>query len=346
MKIIALEEHFVTDDMLRRWSRVSARDRDDSLGLFPADSDINRQLGDLSDDRIRLMDQSGVDVQVLSLTAPGTQNLSTDDADDAARRANDIVAEVVRSRPDRFQAFATLPTPVPQAAARELERAVEVLGCKGAMMFGRTRDRNADDDDFLVVYEVAAALRVPIYLHPQIPSHAVREAYYSGLPGGLDLQLATGGIGWHYEAGIQFLRMVLSGIFDRFPDLQVILGHWGEVVLFYLERVDLLSKAARHLQRPIMDYFRRNVYVTPSGVFSPRYLRWAIEVLGSDRVMFSTDYPYQFAPDGGARAFLRDAGLSVQDTVAVAHGNWERLCAMRDGIGRESAGNGAAHPKS
>ena len=327
MKIVAIEEHFVTDDMLRRWSRLPARDRDDSLGLFPADSDINRRLGDLSDNRIALLDWSGVDVQVLSLTTPGTQNLSTDDAYDAARRANDVAAEVVRARPDRFQAFATLPTPVPQAAARELERAVEVLGCKGAMMFGRTRDRNADDDEFLVIYEAAAALRVPIYLHPQIPSHAVREAYYSDLPGAMGLQLATGGIGWHYEAGIQFLRMVLSGVFDRFPDLQVILGHWGEVVLFYLERIDLLSKAAKHLRRPVADYFKQNVYVTPSGVFSPRYLRWAIEVLGAERVMFSTDYPYQFAPDGDARAFLRDAGLSASDTAAIAHGNWDRLCA-------------------
>lgn len=346
MKIVAVEEHFVTEDMLRRWSRLPARDRDDSLGLFPADGDVNRRLGDLSDDRITLMDQSGVDVQVLSLTTPGTQNLSTYDAYDAARRANDCVAEVVRSRPDRFQAFATLPTPVPQAGARELERAVEVLGCKGAMMFGRTRDRNADDDDYLVIYEAAAALRVPIYLHPQTPPHAVREAYYSGLEGGLDLQLATGGIGWHYEAGVQFLRMVLSGVFDRFPDLQVILGHWGELVLFYLERIDLLSKAAKHLQLPVADYFRRNVYVTPSGVFSPRYLSWAIEVLGAERVIFSTDYPYQFATDDGARAFLRDAGLSAQETAAIAHGNWERLCAMRDGTGTGQAAIGAGRPAS
>lgn len=346
MRIVALEEHFVTADMLRLWARLPARDRDDSLGLFPADSEINGRLGDLSENRIELMDQSGVDVQVLSLTTPGTQSLGVEDACDAARRANDVAAERVRSRPDRFQAFATLPTPAPRAAARELERAVGVLGCKGAMMFGRTGDRNADDDDFLAIYEAAAALRVPIYLHPQIPSHAVRTAYYSGLNGDLDLYLATGGIGWHYETGIQLLRMVLSGVFDRFPDLQVILGHWGEVVLFYLERIDLLSRAATHLQRPVADYFRRNVFVTPSGVFSPRYLRWAVEVLGAERVMFSTDYPYQFAPDGGARAFLRDAGLGGRDTAAIAHGNWDRLCAMRDGAGPVETAVDAARPAS
>lgn len=329
MKIVAVEEHFVNDDMIRRWSGLDPRHQDDSLTMFPFDGEVGARLQDLSDERVRLMDESGVDVQVLSLTTPGTQNLEADDAYDAARRANDRVAETVRARPDRFEGFATLPTPVPMAAARELERAVTQLGLRGAMMFGRTRDRNADADDFLPIYEAAAALRVPIYLHPQTPPRAVRDAYYSGLGDPLDLQLATGGIGWHYETGVQLLRMILSGVFDRFPDLQVILGHWGEVVLFYLERIDLLSKGAKGLKRPVAEYFRQNVYVSPSGIFSARYLRWAIEVLGADRILFSTDYPYQFAPDGGARAFLRDAGLSAEDTAKIAHGNWEQLIGRR-----------------
>ena len=329
MKIVAVEEHFVSADVMRRWSDLDPRYQDDSLGMFPPDGEVGRRLQDLSEARIRLMDECGVDVQVLSLTTPGTQNMEPGDAYDAARLANDVVAETVRARPDRFQGFATLPTPVPMAAARELERAIERLGLKGAMLFGRTRDRNADADEFLPIYEAAAALRVPIHLHPQTPPRAVRDTYYSGLGDPLDIQLATGGIGWHYDAGLQFIRMVLAGVFDRFPDLQVILGHWGEVALFYLERIDLLSAGARGLQRPVADYFRQNAYVSPSGIFSHRYMRWAIEVLGADRILFSTDYPYQFAPDGGARAFLRDAGLGVQDTVQVAHGNWERLCARR-----------------
>jgi predicted TIM-barrel fold metal-dependent hydrolase len=118
------------------------------------------------------------------------------------------------------------------------------------------------------------------------------------------------GLGWHYETGLQILRMVLAGVFDRNPDLQVVTGHWGEVVLFYLDRIDDLQRTAK-LERPISDYFRRNVSVTASGVWSQRYLRWAIEVLGIERIMFSTDYPYRFTQGGGARRFLEEANLGL-----------------------------------
>jgi uncharacterized protein len=330
MKIIAIEEHFVTDEVQRLWRGLDPNDQDPSLELFPDDDDIANRLIDLSNDRVSLMDDIGVDVQVLSLTTPGTQSLASGAAYECARQVNDIVAETVRARHDRFQGFATLPTPIPSKAARELERAVTELGLVGAMIFGRTRDRNADDSDFLPIYEAAAALRVPLYLHPQTPRRPVLDAYYSDLGDRVDLHLATGGIGWHYETGIQLLRMILSGVFDRFPDLQIIVGHWGEVVLFYLERIDeTLSMGTTKLRLPVTEYFRRNVYVTPSGVFSQRYLRWAIEVVGIDRIMFSTDYPYQFAPNGGARSFLQDAGLCAEDMEKVAHGNWDRLCARR-----------------
>ena len=326
MRIVALEEHFVTGDVVRAGAAVEPRWRDDSASFLPPGGDMSARLHDLSDGRVRLMDASGVDVQVLSLTTPGVQTLGADAARDLARQVNDRIAQTVQARPDRFQGFATLPTPAPLAAVRELERAVVELGLKGAMIFGRTRDRNADAGEFMPIYEAAASLGVPLYLHPQMPDRPVRHSYYSGLGDAVDLNVAMGGVGWHYETGVQLLRLVLSGIFDRFPDLQVITGHWGEVVLFYLERIALLSPVAK-LQRPVIDYFRRNVSVTPSGIFSQRYLRWAIEVLGVDRILFSTDYPYVHAPDGGARAFLDQADLSPEDRAKIAHGNWDRLCA-------------------
>ncbi len=329
MKIVALEEHFVTDEVMRLGGAVEPRWRDASAAFMPPDSDMAARLRDLGDERVRLMDESGVDVQVLSLTTPGVQNLEPGDARDVAFRVNDLVAATVAGRPDRFQGFATLPTPDPAAAARELERGVTRLGLQGAMVFGRTRDRNADAPEFTAIYEAAASLRVPLYLHPQVPDTPVRDSYYSGLGDKVDLNLAMGGIGWHYETGVQLLRMILSGVFDRFPDLQVITGHWGEAVLFYLERVDVLSKVAEKLQRPVSDYFRTNVHVTPSGIFSPRYLRWAIEVVGIDRILFSTDYPYVYQSDGWARDFLETAELSDADRNAIAHGNWERLVARR-----------------
>ena len=118
----------------------------------------------------------------------------------------------------------------------------------------------------------------------------------------------------------------LSGVFDRFPDLQVIIGHWGEVVLFYLERIEHLVAAAK-LERPLSEYVRSNVFVTPSGMLSPRYLRWAIEILGAERILFSTDYPFEPASQGGARRFLEAADLSDADREKIASANWERLCA-------------------
>lgn len=329
MKIVALEEHFVAGDVPGKWAGLDPANRDDSTDLFPPDSIIEKRLADLSDDRVAQMDASGVDVQVLSLTTPGVQVLEPDDAVALATRNNDLIAETVRRRPDRFEGFAALPTPAPEAAARELERSVTRLGCKGALLFGRTRDRNADHRAFLPIYEAAAQLGVPLYLHPQVPARGVRDVYYSGLDGALDIHLATHGIGWHYETGVQILRLILTGVFDRFPDLQIITGHWGEVMLFYLERIDLLSGSATKLERPVADYFRQNVSVTPSGIFSQRYLRWAIEVLGVERVLFSTDYPYHLADDGGARRFLTEAPVSDEDREKIAHGNWERLCGVR-----------------
>ena len=124
------------------------------------------------------------------------------------------------------------------------------------------RERNLDHAAFEPIYEAAAALGCPLYIHPQMPPQPVIDSYYAGFSAKADLILATGAVGWHYETGIQLLRLILSGVFDRYPKLQMITGHWGEVVLFYLERVDLLERARLGLQRPIKDYFRQNLFYT------------------------------------------------------------------------------------
>lgn len=329
MRIIGLEEHVVTDDVVGAWSRLPHRWQD--LSLRPStEGDRARRLADLGDDRRQAMDDAGVDVHVLSLSTPGVHNLEPADAVALQRSSNDVIADAVRSHPLRYQGLATLATPDPAEAARELERAVTVLGLDGAMLFGRTRERNVDRSGLWPVFEAAAALRAPLYLHPQSPPPAVREAYYSGPDGEPDPALATFGIGWHYETGVQLLRMILDGVFDRFPDLQVIVGHWGELVLFYLGRLVLLPGLAR-LERPLHEYFRSNVFITPSGMYSQRYLQWAVEVVGADRVLFSTDYPFELTTDGGARRFLEQAHLEVAERDGIASGNWERL---RAGIRR------------
>ena len=322
MKVTAIEEHFLTAEVREAWSALPREDQDGGQGLHLGE--IEDQLDDLADGRIQLMDESGIDVQVLSLTTPALHTLEQEQSVLLAKRTNDLIAATVADCPDRFQGFATLPTPSPEEAALELNRSVRDLGLKGALLCGRTRYKNLDHPDFWPIFETAARLRAPLFIHPPIPQRVVRDVYYSGFGSKVDLAFATFGLGWHYESGIQFLRMILAGVFDRFPELQIILGHWGEVVLFYTERLKSLDRVTK-LQRPILDYMRQNLYVTPSGMFNHTYLQRSIEIVGTERILFSTDYPYQYRPGGGARTFLEESALTHQQKRAFAHENWERL---------------------
>jgi predicted TIM-barrel fold metal-dependent hydrolase len=321
MKLIAIEEHFLMPEVSEAWAAARAP-LDPSCAFHGGE--LGARLRDLGQMRLELMDETGVDVQVLSLTTPGLHNLDAVPSTGLAKRTNDLIASTIASAPTRFQGFAALPTPAPQEVVRELERAVRSLGLKGAMVCGRTREKNLDHSDFWPMFECAAHMNVPIFVHPQMPAPAVRAALYAGLGGDLDLALAGPGLGWHYEAGLQFVRLVVAGVFDRFPNLQIILGHWGEMVLFYLERLGTLDRVAR-LKRPVADYVRRNLYVTASGMFSDAYLQRCVDIVGIDRVLFSTDYPYQYRAGRDARRFLEQAPLENAGRAKFAHRNWQRL---------------------
>lgn len=241
-----------------------------------------------------------------------------------ARRTNDGVAAAIARHPTRFEALATLPVSMPEEAAVEFERCVRTLGFRGAMLCGRVGARNLDDPAFAEIFRCAETLGVPVLLHPRTPDLAVRNAYYSGFAPMVDAAFATAGLGWHYDAGIQFIRLVLSGAFDRMPGLQIILGHWGELVLFYAERLAVMDRVA-NLNHPVAHYLRRNLYVTASGMFLPHYLERAASIVGTDRLLFSTDFPYQYRPGRDARNFLENCGLDSGAMAAFAHGNWSRL---------------------
>lgn len=211
----------------------------------------------------------------------------------------------------------------PEEAARGLTRAVHELRLHGMILYGRPRERPLGDPNCWPIFETAVASCAPLYIHPQPLLSAVRAAYCQGLGESLDNVLATAGLGWRYETGVEALRLVLADFFDQFPELQVILDHRGETVPFFLERIDTLLSAAG-LQWPVSDYFRTNVFVTPSGIFSPRYLRWACELMRPEHILFSIDYPYRFALKGAARRFLETADFSPARRRSVAHGTWDR----------------------
>jgi predicted TIM-barrel fold metal-dependent hydrolase len=322
MKLIAIEEHFLTPQIQAAWKNSSLGT--EGTDAFDERKEIAERLRDLGEGRIALMDEAGVDVQVLSVTTPALHNLEAEESVDLARQTNDFLAGVIAKNPTRFQGFATLPMPAPEMAAVELERCVREHGFKGAMLCGRTRDMNLDAPAFLPIFETTAQLGVPLYIHPQIPQQPVREALYGGFGESVSTAFAAFGLGWHYEAGIQFVRLILAGVFDRFPELQIILGHWGEVVLFYTERLQGLARVAP-LGRPVLDYFCKNLFVTPSGMWSRAYMQRALEVVGPERILFSADFPYQYRPGRQARTFLTESGLSLPDQELFAHGNWERL---------------------
>ena len=324
---MALEEHLVTPGIAEAWRASPDPDQDGQTEMSTSGT-LGERLLDLGEDRLAAMDDQGVDVQVLSVTTPGVQNLDAERAVPLARKANDTIADAVAARPDRFAGFAALPTPDPDAAATELRRAVTERGLHGAMLYGRTGTRNLDHPSHEPIWEAAAALRAPLYLHPQIPTAAVREAYYTGFGPQSDHVFAGPALGWHYETGVQLMRLVLSGVFDRHPELQVVVGHWGEVVLFFLDRTaSLVDAGSFGLRRPLLDYFRENVSYTGSGLLDHRYLRWTVEMVGVERLLTATDHPYIDNSGGAARRFLDDADLTDAERDAVAHGNWDRLTA-------------------
>jgi hypothetical protein len=291
---------------------------------------LEAKLSDIGEGRIAEMDGAGIGMQVLSTAQPGLEHVPAPRAVAVASAFNDGVAAAVAAHPDRFAAFAALPTADPPASARELQRAVGELRMVGAMVNGRTLERFLDDTFFWPIFEAAEALAVPIYLHPMPPPKAVYDLYYAGFGDDVGFMLGAGAWGWHVEIGLHSLRLMLAGVFDRFPALQLIVGHMGEVLPFMIERATgalghaiALDPVRHKMELTPTEYFRRNFHITTSGFFSDPPLRCAIDVIGADRVMFAVDYP--FSDNATARNFIDTAAVSDSERELIAHANAERL---------------------
>lgn len=317
MPLIALEEHYA-------WDPVSA-DNTVATWLRSNNTTAYDRLYDRGPLRLEQMDAAGIDFQILSLFDPGVQE--DDDAAraiDYARRANDNLAETVRENVDHFGAFATLATQDPDAAAEELQRAVTELGFAGALINGHTHGRYLDDPAYKELFERAETLGVPIYLHPTTPHPAVMDAWFAPY---VDDGLHLASWGFAVEAGTHALRLIYSGLFDRHPRLQMILGHLGEMLPFTAFRTDryygLGGDGGGRLQRLPSDYLRNNFYVTTSGNFSPPAFACTLEVMGADRVMFSVDYPMDDNKDGAD--FIASYPMDEATRTQVSYGNAARL---------------------
>jgi len=323
MRTITLEEHYAIPAFLEGPGRML---NDEARRFGGRAAGLLDQLCDLGEKRIADMDAAGIDVQVLSLTSPGAEQLDVAEAMALAREANDRLADAIQGHPTRFAGFATLPTAAPDAAAAELERTICAYGFKGAAINGHVRGRYLDDRFFWPILERAELLNVPIYLHPTRPPQPVIDASYAGFTPLITDMLAGPGWGWHIETAIHVIRLILGGVFDRYPKLQLVIGHMGEALPFMLPRLDVMPMAMTRLNRPNSAYLRENLHYTFSGFnFTPTFLELLLQV-GVDRIMFSADYPYGSMTQ--ARAFLDQLPVSPADKERIAHGNAERLLGL------------------
>jgi 2,3-dihydroxybenzoate decarboxylase len=311
LPVIALEEHYYDAELAATFDGPEGRG-----------AEVRRRLLDLGELRLAEMDAAGIDIQVISHGAPSVQRLDAETAVWMARGANDRLAEAVAHHPDRFAGFAAVPTPDPEAAVAELDRAVTTLGFKGAMVHGLTNGVFLDDKRFWPLFERAQALDVPLYLHPAVPHRAVVETYYQDYLSDFPA-LLTAGWGFTVETATQAIRMVLSGAFEAYPRLKIILGHMGEGLPFLLWRLD--QAFSRPGNRPISfrEQFSEHVWITTSGNFSTPALICSMLELGVDRILFSVDYPFVQNPPG--TAWLESLQISAEDRAKIASGNARRL---------------------
>ena len=310
--IIAVEEHYWDPELSAYFAGAEGKRADE----------IERRLHDFEGDRIKDMDRANIQMQVLSHGAPSAQKLPADIAVPLVQRVNDRLATAVASRPDRFAAFAALPTALPEAAADELQRCVE-LGFKGAMLHGLSNGEFLDLKKFWPIYARAEALDVPIYLHPSHPHPAVSEAYYKDYAVDFPM-IARPAWGYTVEAGTQAVRLVLSGVFERHPRLKIILGHLGESLPFQLWRIDQALSRPGQKSISFRDIFCNNFWVTTSGFFSTPALDCCIAELGTDRILFAVDWP--FVPESlPAVAWMTSSRLSAPDKSKILGGNARTL---------------------
>ena len=331
MKIITLEEHYADQRIMDANKAFHGNrppmspEQAEAMKFLMSRSFPGPELLDF-EKRLQYMDENRIAVQVLSMASPVSDLVPAEEQVRICRQSNDITKQHMEEYPGRFQGFASLPMADPDAAASELERCVQELGFCGAMLAGRYKGRFYNEAEFFPIFEKAAELDVPVYFHPALIPMEVQEAYYmsdaySWIVGA---ELASAGYGWHSEVGIQIMRLILSGIFDKLPNLKFISGHWGETIPAFLDRMDtILDREITGLKKTVSEYYKDHVYITPSGIMSTDQLEYMVKRMGADHVMYAIDYPYM-KPDN-VYEFLMGSTLSDEEKALIAHGNAERV---------------------
>ena len=327
---IGIEEAFVTPEIVKAWTEVintpglepGYKRLGGLVHISPGGKRIVRKLQELGEPRLKDMEATGVDFQVISIASPGVQVFEPDLGTGLAREANDVLHDAVQKQPEKYAGLATIAPQAPDAAAKELERCINKLGFKGGLINSHTKGEFLDNEKFYPLLEVANDLKAPIYLHPRTPPPRMLEPY-------LDYDLYFAHWGFAAEASLHAVRLIFSGLFDRFPDLKFILGHMGEGVPFWLQRMDDRFEMAKSLgtgskmKKPPSAYFLENFVITISGVQSPPALRLALDTIGVERIFYAVDYPFEFGL--AAQAFMDSVEITDAERHQIYHGNAERL---------------------
>lgn len=328
MRIITVEEHFHHPRAVARVLELAGSGPivpDAGFGEFLKGFMPDKESAErLAGSRLAHMDRVGIDVQVVSHGGNSPGNLDHSESVALCRMVNDDLAQQISENPTRFKGFATLPLHDPTAAAAELRRCVDELGFVGALIAGSCGGRFLDDARFEPVLSAAEAVDLPIYVHPGMPENPVSTAYYAGQwPSAIQFLFSGPAFGWHAEAGIHVLRLILSGAFDRHPNLKILSGHWGEFLAGWLDRLDEVIGWGDHLDRTPSEYYREHVWATPSGMYNQNQLNFIVSEIGAERIIYSEDFPYVIRDD--VTEFLERAQLSDAQRHAIAHGNVESL---------------------
>lgn len=347
MRRVCLEEHFATNSIVASWRSLLAEDASGTEPGFKSfyngffDSafgmKILAKLIDTGAERLAAMDAAGIDVQILSLTAPGVQVLPSRQASEEAIRANDRLAGIINHHPERFAGFGAIAPHAVKEAVREIERCMLQLGFVGILINSHTNGEYLDLAKFLPIFEALADLNAPLYLHPQTPAADMLKSY---------VEYGLHGPAWGFaaDAGLHALRLIASGLFDDYPGLKVILGHLGEGLPWWLSRIDGAMTRSSHAgsRRPLQhlpsEYFKNNFFVTTSGMTDPDRLLFTVKMLGAERVLFAADYPYEDMTAAVSNLDLYPG--SVDDREKIFYRNADALFLLATNVARVQQAGG------
>ena len=330
MKFITIEEHITSKEDLKRLMAGGGEHgmSPDRAKFFHEKATVDGKLTDVEEYRLPYMDKVSIDMQVLSYINLASGMLEGQARTDSCISGNDFLKAIIDKYPERFAAFACLPLWDVDASVKELERCVKDYGFKGALVQGKFDGHFLDEKQFIPIFEKAVELDVPIYFHPSMPVKEIQDYYYTSHDGSWSDEVAnefgSAAFGWHLDIGIQVVRMILSGIFDKLPNLKLISGHWGEGIIEMLDRMDyMMPKEMTGLKKNVSEYYRENIYVTPSGIESEINLEAVTKYMGADHIIWAVDYPY--LRNDTVVDFLMNSNLSEADKELISHKNAEKL---------------------